>query len=542
MMISLLVIDDETIIRNGLAESIGELGLFDSILCAKNGLEALELCREHSFSAMIIDLMMPKMNGMEFLKALQDENPNGNFSQSVKIVLSGYDDFSFAQETIKYGVAEFILKPLAPAQIPEIASDLFTKASRHKKNIETISNMQRTLDLHLPDILSVFFQDVFSGRLSTQEIRTKCKELSLPFDGRIFQAAVLTISKISPTTNLSARLSREELLKHIPVQKVKDALAFLFPGQADYFAFPVQDKKMAFAFFAPGSIATELLGKLTSYCRTEHDLLLISGIGMEADCITELRTSYLEACFALRYSSFDRGSQPSMKKISDVRRYASANLNLNQIIDLHVNLKLGNKKRVHALLEEQLLAVGDDPQSCKPESLQALIMGVAFACISVFGEINVEVNNKYINDYEEMLNYDLKVTDKEECRVQIFHMIDQVLEYTKNTSSGSGKKLLEQAKKIAFAEYSDNISIAGVAERLGVSRNYLGQLFKKNEGISFSEFVNKVRVSEAQNLLKDPSLKIFEISEKVGINDPYYFSLIFKKYTGCSPSEFRKKI
>ena len=58
MMISLLVIDDETIIRNGLAESIGELGLFDSILCAKNGLEALELCREHSFSAMIIDLMM----------------------------------------------------------------------------------------------------------------------------------------------------------------------------------------------------------------------------------------------------------------------------------------------------------------------------------------------------------------------------------------------------------------------------------------------------------------------------------------------------
>lgn len=541
-MINLLVIDDEKIIRTGISENIAELELFDSIQCAKNGLDALSLCEEHFFDAMIIDLMMPKMDGLAFLRVLQKEDPNGNFSRTVKIILSGYDDFSFAQETIKYGVSEFILKPLAPAEVRNVAADLYQKALLNKQSMENILHMERALNQHLPDIMGLFFKDIFSGSLSSEEIAVKCKELALPVDQRVFQVAVASASKISPTTNLSARLSREELIRHMPAQQVKDAISILFADRDDFFTFTLHDKKIAFAFFAPCAIAQEIIDELAAYCRQEYDLSLSAALGAETDSIANLRTSYLEACFALRYSSFEHEGRSSIKKISEVRRFAGANLNLNQIIDLHVNLKLGNKKRVHALLEEQLGTLRDDLQKCKPENLQALAMGVAFACISVFGEINVEVNDKYISDYEEMLNCNLAAADLEECRWQLYRMVDQVLEYTKDIPSGSGKNLLEQAKRIAFSEYSKNISISTVAERLGVSRNYLGHLFKKNEGVPFSEFLNKVRISEAQNLLKDPAIKIFEISELVGIKDPYYFSLLFKKYTGCSPSAFRKKL
>ena len=107
-MYKILVVEDEKILRDGIYEEFDSMGIFE-ISSASNGLEALEMLRQQTFDGIVLDIKMPKMDGLELLSQMSKENIS-----PVKIVISGYDEFEYAQKAIKYGVIEYVLKPFMP--------------------------------------------------------------------------------------------------------------------------------------------------------------------------------------------------------------------------------------------------------------------------------------------------------------------------------------------------------------------------------------------------------------------------------------------
>jgi two-component system response regulator YesN len=130
-MFKVLVVDDEKLVREGVAETFRETGRIE-VFTARNGDEALDTLREAAIDGMVLDIKMPSKDGFKVLEAI----PLGDGPAPVMVVLSGYDDFSFAQRAIPFGIAEYILKPISPAKVAELAGRMIGLMERRRAGRE----------------------------------------------------------------------------------------------------------------------------------------------------------------------------------------------------------------------------------------------------------------------------------------------------------------------------------------------------------------------------------------------------------------------
>jgi len=138
-MYKILIAEDEVILREGLADELKATGLFSVVDLAANGEEALRLSRSIDYDALILDIRMPKLDGIGLLEELaSDKNP------AVKIILSGYADFTYAKKGIQYGVSDYIVKPLKPDSIRSMGDKIATMiAERNEKRDQLESLMEQ---------------------------------------------------------------------------------------------------------------------------------------------------------------------------------------------------------------------------------------------------------------------------------------------------------------------------------------------------------------------------------------------------------------
>ncbi len=538
-MISLLVVDDEAIIRNGIASTIQGLGLFDSVDTAKNGIEALELCKVNKYSAILLDIMMPRMNGLEFLEQLKDYEltyvkDNEIPLQTLKVILSGYDEFDYAQKAMALGVDEFLLKPIEPDEVVALAKKLYEKACLIAENTERQKKLRDQVRQSLPLLYEKFFIDLVESDLDDEAIERKAQFLGLSLSSRNYLVAVAAVVSNEP---------RSEMMGNLAIHSLKTALQAHPLGGCRQLFFEIGLTRCAIIFCFDSSdrgelIAESYLSERVNDIREKDGFLINCGIGNMVQSRPDIKKSYRGACTALMYITLS--SEGAVQKLTDEEDDMGQGLVMEDMSELAGLLKQGSAEKAKAFLEHAFSQIESHSDTRVVPDIKIMLTGILFTCLSAMRQKGVRLEGENFVDYYKVILDDNRLHSLSELKKISFELLHFSLSQIADESNNKKLYLVENAKKIVEERSQENLTTQGVADILGLSRNYFGQLFKKEEGCSFSEYLSRVRISKAKKLLQTTTLKIYEVSELVGIDDSFYFSSLFKKYVGCSPSEFRE--
>ncbi len=538
-MLRLLIVDDEPIIRNGLASTIQSLGLFESVETAKNGLEALELCKINKYSAILLDIMMPRMNGLEFLEQLKayelayvidQEIP----LQTLKVILSGYDEFDYAQKAMALGVDEFLLKPVEPDDVVVLAKKLYEKARLIEENTERQKKLRDQVRQSLPLLNEKFFVDLVENDLDDEEILRKAQFLGLSLSAKHYLVAVAAVVSSEPKSEMMGSLAIHALKTSLQANPLS-AFSQLF--------FEIGLARCAIIFCFDSNVEGELsvesyLSERINEVREKNGFLINCGIGNTVQSRIDLRKSYRGACSALMYITLS--SEGAVQKLIDEEEDIGSGFVMEDMSELSGFLKLGSAEKAQAFLERTFSQIESHPDTRVVPDIKIMLTGILFTCLSSMRQKGVRLEGEDFVNYYRVIVDDNHLHSLSELKRITFELLNFTLDQINHDSNNKKLYLIENAKKIVDTRSNENLTTQGVADLLGLSRNYFGQLFKKEVGYTFSEYLNRVRIAKAKKLLQTTTLKIYEVSELVGIDDSFYFSSLFKKYVGCSPTEFRE--
>jgi two-component system response regulator YesN len=527
-MYKLMIVDDEEEVRKGIVKKIDWNRFhFDIAGEAENGREALDIMEEHIPDVVITDISMPFMDGLELAKSVKENYP------TVKtVILTGFDDFKFAQQAIKYGVSDYILKPVLPKDINEILKKLKNEIDGEIAEREDRIKLQRHYAESLPILRDNFLTHIVTGRPSGEEIARKAESYGLRLMGEYFITAVIGIDANDPLADEDT-----ELLRFAIRGAVKEILDKYEMGEAFFYA----DNLAVIAGFEKGepvlirnrmfTVLEEIRQTVEKYYRAT----VTAGVGTVSNTLANIRQSYLSACNALEYRLVLGGNRIIF--VDDLEPEATGAVAFDEEKErmLVSAIKFGGEKEVSDAVKALFSDIGA-VRSIKEYRIYFMEINAAILKLARVFLPDVPFESameKKIDDFGNM---------EEAMAWLTSHCMKLRLQIARKMTN-TAQQLLEKAKDFIGRNYGDNeLGIQKLADHLHISACYLSLIFKKEAGQTFLKYLIGVRLDAAKELLANPEVKIAEIAEKCGYPDVNYFSYFFKKNFGLSPREYRNTI
>lgn len=487
-MFKVLVAEDETILREGVSDELRSTGYF-TVDTAANGAEALALTLKNEYDAIILDIRMPKLDGMQLLAKLAEEK-----NEAFKIIMSGYSDFGYAKKGIQYGVSDYIVKPLSPDGIRKIGEKLYRMIQDRNEEKHQVKLLEEQVQDTIPILCDMIFSRMISGEYSGSAAEEKLSAQGVKFEQGGLRAVIF-----------------------FPVNENE---------RFDITVFRVSADTAAAIFGAEEEIAL-------SYARNFIDKSppgAICAISDEQSGPDRLRDAYLNAEEALKYAQLLEMSGAIF--YGDIKSSGS-NIYLDEL-EFRVMLGFSKKEELIASVDRLF---EDIPLNTARQDYYSLAIYIAMLCQNNVFRLSPSFSRKTI-DFEKVL----KARTLKSIKAWTFEVISwacgQISELTQKRSTLE----VEKTKQYIEDHLSEDISMADLAGNAYLSPNYLGKLFQERLGISISEYINRRRIEKACEAIRSGNAKIYEISESVGIRDPNYFSSLFKKIMGISPKEYKSLV
>lgn len=478
-MITILIADDEKLIRAGIRKIIEKsLAIPVAILEAKNGEEALEICIDEKPDLIITDIRMPRMDGVELMHKISElpEKP-------AIIVLSGFDDFSYAKEAISCGAISYILKPVDTQElISAINNTIATVNQEEKKRNENI-------------IKSIAEE----GRLDSFDLPSGCN-----FDNGLC-CIIAAGKKVLP----AFQKALNNVSFYILEQK-RDYISCVIPREAVY----LLNTDMSLQHFTIGvSSFTNNLSGLRSL-RTQAFIAFLQGYFYD---------------FPMRKKGiiyYDEDFSVSDYSIPDTQyKKCIARLDIAKAEEI--------KNSVDAVLDFQ-----DFPNNKKGSLL--------YYCYNIFTEnlfnrFLVESENDMYLQLKSIMIENIWQFES------ISEWINCIYDYTVYLSALLQKDTIEHPsikKALSYMEkhFTENINMTIVANVVSVNYTWFSEKFKEHTGVNFNDYLKRMRIDEAKRLLEKGLYKTYEVAERSGFGDVKYFMKTFKTFTGMTPKEYKLQI
>jgi two-component system, response regulator YesN len=538
-MYRVLIVDDEGMIRSGIADLIRQAcPKFDTIYEARDGEEALSLALEAEPDLIITDIQMPTMSGIEFIEQLKVENPD-----VAVIIISGYDDFEYAQKGLKLAVNDYMLKPveseLLVTRLNQLAEELDRKNLFRKDQAE----LQKMVKDSLPLFRERLLRSLLEGRQEDLNAHLeRARELGIPFQASFYavsllryeaspslsEQGVLTDAMIYDIVQETANRSKHELEVHLLSAHHRE-LALLI-GSTE------RNKERCFAKINP--LLSRIGLALQKNVRLDD---LHIALGSISDGVAGIPRSYQQAQEAMlfRLSVRDRMIL-NYEELGALEIPAGKEGTLEEQLILHV--KLADKVRAIALADNYIDYI-TSMEGAHPHWVKLSMMELSMSLLRTLSEAKIKLGaflqNKEIDPYTNVNRLDTV----REGKAWLHAFVEKCVSELERSTMNKGASHVEKVKQYVETRFSDSqLSLSDLAVTLFLSPNYLRQLFSQETGISFVEYVTKVRMENAILLLKDPTLKIQDVAERVGFEEQRYFSSCFKKYHHMTPTEYREAI
>ncbi len=517
-MYKVLIADDELFILEGLREIINweEHGL-EIGGEATNGIEALEIIKSTKIHILVTDIKMPKMDGLELIKIIRDSYPE------IKVVIiSGYDDFGLLKKAMKYGIENYLLKPV---NTDELSSTLLNIVDKIDIEIFRQSSLREGTDILRANLL----QRLVSNTISESEFIEKSVFLNLNFNYNQYIVCVLRF-----LSGGEQKRNSDQIANNI----CNELLCNNMSGTENGLSFSDLNGDIVIIFFGNELKRVEINCVIRQCIQriNAQDMDVFAAIGDLQKDFRTIHQSYEKARDLIEYHLI---LPPN--SIIDYERIEKATCERERSVNIdHESLKqLIISKNKQAVMEF-IIGIFNQIQQIKnvrPSYIQNIAVELVY-------HINNTVKSLIRNDneYYESMKAEYASVFKAKTFAELVSYFQLIIGKAIDILNLEEKSypLIKQVYYYIHKNYADDISLRMLSCKFNVNAAYLGQLFKKETGELLSNYLNRIRIEKAKELLSNTSMKANEIAEKVGYVEPNYFYRAFKKITNLSPSEFRK--
>lgn len=525
--IRLCIIDDIKSVADGLTAMSWEEQGIQVAGVASNGEEGLQLINELRPELVITDIRMPRMDGLSMLRTVLEEN------RSCKVILiSGYADFEYAQQAVQLGAFDFVVKPFSEEEIMSAVLRAKAKILEERIKLLSLREMENKLRESMPALRQEYFALLVSHRTSWEEASERWQFLNIELEPRGFVVMQIEIDPIRE--QMAEQSVREmELIRFSLLNIIQETLAGYAPsvvfrtGHDQYLAV-LNDNGTS----SPIEIAEQCCRNIERYTKFTVSI----GGGGRVEHISELPDSYRQAQRALSHHLFTEGNAAIM--YDEIHQSGSQEpLALEHKDELLLALRSGNVGRTEAILS----AISDSLQTLisrqNPDYLLSLYDELAASAIRSFYEMvpysDIQPLIRKFRAAQGTPGLPLASLQR-----QLLALCTEGAELVRRNSLSEGQKVIYKAIDYIHSRLSEDIAVGECAAHVHLSASYFASLFKQVIGMTVTQYVTSERIQKAKLLLVEGA-QVQEVASAVGYEERRYFSEMFKKTTGQTPSEFR---
>lgn len=506
-MYQVLLVDDEEMVTQGLSRFVPwqELG-FQVAGTATSVDRALEFLARQPVDLVITDVIMPVKTGLDLIACLNQQYP------AIKtVILSGYSDFSYAQQAVRLGAMDYLTKPINFSAIRQLLSRVREKLDEQQRRSGRDSQLSLALTRSV-------IMNLCNGFPLDKEKMAQYLDVTCPI-------TAVRLSCYTPKplpANLPAHLA-SVLGRCQCVSPAENELLCVLEGTHD-----------------PADLC-QILEDLVALVSVS-DIPLCIGLSEQFPGYSDLALAAVQSAKALRYqmARCSAGVTPYSKM-----RQMYLNLketSQQQIPDLVAALATPDRR--HTLIGAFHAAFA--ALEAKPE---VSVTTAQQFCTELLIELDAPVRQLLPDTYprhaqlSEILMEILSARSFSEIQARVSAYLQTLLDQLpQSDDSQDALELIDRVKKYIQEHYAENLTLAVLSNVFFVCPAYLSRLFKKKTGINFVDYLTRLRVEKAKEFLALPALKVYTVAEMVGYENPRYFSRIFKDVTGMSPQDYRSSV
>mgnify|MGYP000324325842 CR=1 FL=1 len=525
--LKVVFIDDERLVRQLLMNCVdwGSLG-FAVAGDSPGGQHALDMVADVRPDLVFMDICMPIMDGIELSAEIMKFAPDTRI-----IIVTGHQDFDYARESIKVGVSDFLLKPINPKEISATALKAKEALEQARSERREVERLKQRLEDNYPHLRERALRQLINGEYDFGEMDQSLEYFDIRFEEPYFQAAVMWIDFQADPDGAQQKTLLINGAKAV-FSEILDRYGRIYSYSDDSLVVILSNNSRADLYEALDYIKLELSERFSCVAS--------AGLSRPVHKMEDVQQAYKQAMEALKYKlvcgkghivKYDEIINEEREFLRDDKQLDLLGFSLKS--GLIQNAEEAAVKALHSLNAEEL---------SRTEQLHAAGAKILAQCLGVMEESGVPAAEVFDDDtdpyeticaMETLPQMEAYLTD---CAGRI---ADKILEANRGKVHG----IIQNIKEYIDTHITDpELSLTHVANTFYLNASYLSRIYKQETGYTFVDYIKKIRMEKVLEILKSEDLKVYQLCERVGIEDPHYLSILFKKYTGITISEYKQRL
>jgi len=528
----IMIVDDEVEVREGIVNKIDWYSLgYEIVAQADNGQDALELAETTDIDVILTDIKMPFMDGLTFASRIHELYP-----QIKLIVFSGFDRFEYAREAIKLDVVEYILKPINAEELSGVLRRVHRTLDSELAEKLDIEKLRENFENNEPVLREHFLNELLWGMLRVEDIVHGISFYKTDIARHGYK--IVCVYDIEFPDDGQTAISRDL----IPTS-VKRVVDDAFSGVCRCVSFTSSQYIIAITSWNDREPIRDLMrisDGICSQCKKIIGITVTCGIGRGYVQFTDIHLSYEQGRAALEYKNFvGRGHAIYIRDMELIDREQNMTTNSQVEQNILASVKFGTEGQIDELVDTVVRKLKD--QSSPMWQRRSYASNVSTAITHICHMHGIDERSMLVgaDDIAKVLDPEL---DAEAVSERFRGMCINMRENMRTRRMTAARNLIESAKEYVAVNYHNpKLSVEMLCEYLHISQSYFSTIFKHETKQSYVGYLTDVRIAKAKELLEHTNDKTYVVAKNVGYDDPNYFSYVFKKKVGASPSQYRRR-
>src|SRR5688572_4086039 len=517
----LFLVEDEIVVRKNIQDDINwSAAGFELCGEASDGETALPLIQ-----SVRPDVIITNMDGLQLTRIIRKTMPE------IKIViLSKRGEFDYVLEAIKLGITEYLLKPVTPEKLTGVLERVADQLDQDRRARENLQGLKNQVEDSLVILREKFLLNVVLGNIPPAEIIEKAHRLKLDMLARAYQVMVvkaeldmgainqISVGKLEYIEQLISRVTQDHT-SIISFHKDVEELVLIIKGDSTK---QLEQRTYFLARLLKEDVESQI------------ECLLTIGIGSPKERLRDIVQSFTEAY----ENTLSLNGQISLSGLTD--QLASSDLQKLDGTMIEQFLKTGVKADLDKFYDSNISPLSKSLLNL-PIFLHYFIVGLLITTSRFITGLGGSPGD-ILSQWQQPETVISLIKTPQQIKEQTYKFLLAALEFRDNHASNQSQydDIIQKAQSYIDEHYADaEISLNQVAAYVSLSGSHFSMVFSRETGETVTEYLTRQRIKKARELLRTTSLKAKEIAFEVGYNNPHYFYLVFKKFSGVSPTEFR---